>query len=219
MTNSEFVDRQTKEGENDESMLHVQADALIVATGNSQVPNGVPSQLAGFKDRIVHSSAYDESFMQEVADKKLRVLIVGGGESSADISADLCDQSPNLTVWLRRPPCAAMRYLNRLDETQQIKANQTVDFPTCEFSLPDGTKQRREFDIILLCHSFRTEFSWLHLPDGIPFSANPRSRFLHCFPEGLGDCLFFLGYARPGKGGIPSAAEMPESIYRIVAAW
>lgn len=135
MTNSEFVDRQTKEGENDESMLHVQADALIVATGNSQVPNGVPSQLAGFKDRIVHSSAYDESFMQEVADKKLRVLIVGGGESSADISADLCDQSPNLTVWLRRPPCAAMRYLNRLDETQQIKANQTVDFPVSIFRI------------------------------------------------------------------------------------
>ncbi|RAH58554.1 FAD/NAD(P)-binding domain-containing protein [Aspergillus piperis CBS 112811] len=125
--------RQTKEDENDGSMLHVQADALIVATGNSQVPNGVPSQLAGFKDRIVHSSAYDESFMQEVADKKLRGLIVGGGESGAVISADLCEQSPKLTVWLRRPPCVAMRYLNRLDETQQIKANQTIDFPVSIF--------------------------------------------------------------------------------------
>lgn len=125
--------KQTREDQNDESMLHVQADALIVATGNSQVPNDVPSQLAGSEGRIVHSSAYDESFMQEVADKKLRVLIVGGGESGADISADLCEQSPNLTVWLRRPPCAAMRYLNRLDETQQIKANQTVDFPVSIF--------------------------------------------------------------------------------------
>ncbi|GLA66044.1 hypothetical protein AtubIFM55763_003210 [Aspergillus tubingensis] len=288
--------KQTREDGNHESMLHVQADALIVATGNSQVPNDVPSQLAGFEGRIVHSSAYDESFMQEVADKKLRVLIVGGGESGADISADLCEQSPNLTVWLRRPPCVGIRYLNRLDETQQMKANQTVDFPvsiflesittnrlgaaqnvylytlyrravfynglilstrerwflerlapvffrsdqstvitkssrlcqaldsekleaiitpyvsacgqTCEFSLPDGTKQRREFDVILLCNGFRTEFPWLQLPDRIPFSANPRSWFLHCFPEGLGDCLFFLGYARPGQGGIPPAAEM-----------
>ncbi|GKZ54476.1 hypothetical protein AnigIFM49718_010289 [Aspergillus niger] len=254
--------KQTRGGKNDECMLHVQADALIVATGSSQVPNDVPSQLAGFEGQIVHSSAYDEYFMREVADKKLRVLVVGGGESGADISADLCELSPNLTVWLRRPPCTAFRYLNRLDEMQQMRANQTVDFPvsifleavttnrlgaaqnvylyslyrravfyngltmstrerwflerlataflrsdqstvitkssrmcqvldkeklealitpfvsvsgrTCEFSLPDGTRQRREFDAILLCHGFRLEFPWLQLPDGIPFSPNPR---------------------------------------------
>ncbi|GKZ28081.1 hypothetical protein AbraCBS73388_010331, partial [Aspergillus brasiliensis] len=74
------------------------ADALNVATGGSQVPNDVPSQLAGFEGEIVHSSAYDESFMREVADKKLRVLVVGGGESGANISADLCELSPNLTI-------------------------------------------------------------------------------------------------------------------------
>ncbi|RDH27923.1 FAD/NAD(P)-binding domain-containing protein [Aspergillus welwitschiae] len=288
--------KQTRGDENDESIIELQADALIVATGGSQVPNDVPSQLAGFEGKIIHSNAYDEYFMREVAEKKLRVLIVGGGESGADISADLCELSPNLTVWLRRPPCVGIRYLNRLDEMQQMRANQTVDFPvsifleaittnrlgaaqnvylyslfrravfynglimstrerwflerlataflrsdqstvitkssrmcqaldkeklealitpfvsvsgrTCEFSLPDGTRQRREFDAILLCHGFRLEFPWLQLPDGIPFSPNPRSWFLHCFPEGLGDCLFFLGYARPGQGGIPPAAEM-----------
>jgi dimethylaniline monooxygenase (N-oxide forming) len=31
---------------------------------------------------------------------------------------------------------------------------------------------------------------------------------MHCFPPGLGDKLFFVGYARPHQGGIPVMAEM-----------
>lgn len=278
------------------AMRQVQADALVVATGSNQVPNPLPPGLEGFDGRLIHSSAYNEAFQREVAEKKLKVLVVGGGESGADISSELADLSPNVTIWLRRPACVGPRYLNRVDEMEQVVANKTTDFPangfleaattnrmsagqnvyaygffrrllwhapvlnstlsrmclastsstafrndqatyvtknqrmcealhkqkieilvcpsvstrgqTCEFQMPDGTKQQREFDVMVLCTGFRSEFPWIKLDGNIGFSPNPRSWFLHCFPKGLGHCLFFVGYARPHQGGIPVMAEM-----------
>lgn len=282
-----------------DSMLDVQADALIVATGASQLPNSLPLGLEGFGGRVIHSSTYDDAFKQQVAEKKLKVLVVGAGESGADIAAELGEQSPgnNVTVWLRRPPCVGPRYLNAVDEMWQVRANKTTDFPangfleaattnrmsaaqnvyayglfrrllwhtpvlngtlsrlslagtaaaffrtdqatyvtknqrmceaihqrkidlivspslyaarggrTIEFTTPDGLQRRRDFDAIVLCTGFRFSFPWLHL-DKRDFSPNPRSWFLHCFPPGLGDRLFFVGYARPHQGGIPALAEM-----------
>jgi dimethylaniline monooxygenase (N-oxide forming) len=276
-----------------QTTLSMQADAIIVATGASQVVNKTPSGLAEFSGRVIHSSDYSDEFKRDVAEKKLRVLVVGGGESGADISAELGELSPNVTVWLRRPICVAPRYLNTISEMQQIAANKTHDFPanvfleaattnrmsagqnvyaygffrrllwhapvlnrtlsrmcfrsttsafvlndqatyvtknqrmcealhegkievvvcptiltrgrTCEFHIPDGTKQQRDFDAVVLCTGFRTQFPWLRLKEFIP---NPRAWFLHCFPEGLGHCLCFVGYARPHQGGVPIMAEM-----------
>lgn len=276
--------------------LHRKTDALIVATGTNQTPSTVPSGIKGFRGRSIHSSQYDEAFKKEVEEKKLRVLVVGGGESGADISAELGDLSPNITVWLRRPICVGPRYLVKDDEMQQIEENKSRDFPAnsfleaattnrmsaaqnvyvygffrrilwhtpilnstlsrmclgstassvfrndqatyvtknqrmCEalhrgkievlvaaslsttgrnitFQLEDGTSQEREFDAMVLCNGFRTEFPWIHLSGKDDLSANPRSWFLHCFPEGLGHCLFFLGHARPHQGGVPVMAEM-----------
>jgi dimethylaniline monooxygenase (N-oxide forming) len=277
----------------EQTTLSMQADALIVATGANQVANKIPSGLAEYGGRIIHSSEYGESFKRDVAEKKLHVLVVGGGESGADISADLGELSTNVTVWLRRPSCFGPRYLNAVDEMGQIKANKMHDFPangfleaattnrmsagqnvyaygffrrllwhtpvlnrtlsrmclsstvsafvlndqatyvtknqrlcealhekkievlvcptisarkqTCEFQMPDGTKQHREFDAVVLCTGFRTEFPWLRLDRFVP---NPRAWFLHCFPPNLGHCLFFVGYARPHQGGVPVMAEM-----------
>ncbi|KAK9414631.1 putative FAD/NAD(P)-binding domain-containing protein [Seiridium unicorne] len=276
-----------------QAISHIEADALVVATGANQVANKIPDGLADFSGRVMHSSQYDEAFKQEVAAKKLRVLVVGGGESGADISAELGELSPNITVWVRRAACVGPRYLNRVGEMQQIEANKTQDFPAngfleaattnrmsaaqnvyaygffrrilwyapvlnrvlnsmnldstgsaflmndqatyvtknqrmcealqqgsievlvsptistsgriCEFRTNDHLKLHREFDVILLCSGFHAEFPWLKLKD---FNADPRSWFLHCFPEGLGRCLFFVGYARPHQGGIPAMAEM-----------
>lgn len=117
-----------------QTMKCVRADALVVATGAHNVPNDVPIELTGFDGRILHSSEYNELFKREVAERNLRVLVVGGGESAADISAELGELSPNnLTVWLRRPLCFGPRYLNRDKEMEQVQANKKRDFPANSF--------------------------------------------------------------------------------------
>lgn len=275
------------------TILRLEADAIIVATGANQVPKQTPDGLSEFTGRILHSSEYSQTFKHQVKNEKQRVLVVGGGESGADVSAELGDLSPHVTVWLRRPACIGPRYLNKASEVEQMQANKTCDFPAnafleaattnrmsalqnafaygvfrrllwstktilnptlsqmclestrpapflndqatyvtknqrmcealhqkkievfvsptiktrdkvCEFILADGTVEQREFDAIVLCHGYRTDFPWIK----VPVSRNPRDWYLHCFPPGLGDCLFFVGYARPHQGGIPCAAEM-----------
>lgn len=121
--------RQKSEG----SVQIIQADALIVATGAHQEPKCVPSRLEGFEGRMLHSSEYDQKFKQSVADKRMRVLVVGGGESAADVSAELGELSPNVTVWTRRPLCVGPRYLTPDDEVLQMKANKSQDFPANSF--------------------------------------------------------------------------------------
>ncbi|KAK9777735.1 putative FAD/NAD(P)-binding domain-containing protein [Seiridium cardinale] len=278
------------------NILQMQADALIVATGNGQVPRMDTPEVIGFQGRVIHSSQYNDDFKREVAEKKSHVLIVGAGESSADISAELSELSPHITVWVRRAPLFGPRYLNDSStEMEHVKMNKTCDYPAnrfteCSttnrmgtglnvysyglfrrflFSLPvldpnfsrfnlestassfvrtdqttwvtksariyeavtqntlevliapnisiDGQSCRlataqgsaqRDLDAIVLCTGFRTEFPWLHLPDDYNFTNNPRTWFLHCFPDRLGHCLFFVGYARPQQGGIPAMAEM-----------
>lgn len=285
--------RQRHPSREESAILHLQADAIIVATGANQVPKETPVSLAGFTGQILHSSDYGQSFKDQVKNEKQRVLVVGGGESGADVSAELGDLSSHVTVWLRRPNCIGPRYLNTASETGQMEENKTCDFPAnafleaattnrmsacqnayaygafrrllwstnavlnptlskmclestqsapllndqatyvtknqrmcealhqrkievlvaptvkarrteCDFTLADGTVEQRAFDSIVLCHGYRTKFPWLQ----VPVSTNPRDWFLHCFPPGLGHCLFFVGYARPHQGGIPCAAEM-----------
>lgn len=277
----------------DATPLHIRADALIVATGANQLPNSLPAGLSGFDGRVIHSSQYDGALQQEIAAKKLRVLIVGGGESGADIAAELGELSPHVAVWLRRPNCIGPRYLNDKPEMAQITLNKTHDVPAnafleavttnrmstgqnvyayglfrrllwkadvilnptlsrmcldsvrhaplsndqatyvtknqrmsealhdgkievlvapavssqgqgCSFTMEDGTTQRRDFDLVILCHGYRMDFPWLRTP----VLPNPRGWYLHCFPPDLGDRLFFVGYARPHQGGIPQMAEM-----------
>ena len=274
--------------------LHVQIDAIVVATGAHHVPRDRPVELAGYSGRVLHSSEYDEDFKKEVEKKKLRVLVVGGGESSADIAAELGDLSPEVAVWLRRPHCFGPRYLNKKNEMEQVEANKTKDFPansflesattnrmsaaqnvylyglwrkilwnipilnsslnsmclestkpafflndqatfvtknqrlceavgegkvqvivspsmsskqsTCDFRTAENTPiQQREFDAVVLCNGYLTEFPWLKVDN---LSSNPRDWFLHTFPAGLGHTLSFVGYARPHQGGIPPMAEM-----------
>lgn len=261
-------------------------DALIVATGAHQIPKPLPTPLSGFQGKVVHSSNYTESFRDEVRHSKLRVLLIGGGESGADVSADLGDLTPNTTVWLRRPNCFGPRYLTRSAEMTQVKESKTKKYAVntflesattnrmsaaqnvyfygfwrrllwalpilnrqlsracldstssawfmndqatyvtknqrmCEawedgkievlvtpevstagntvtFNMPDGSVQKREFDVVVLCTGYTTTYPWLKLKD---LNTDPRSWYLHCFPKDLGDCLYFSGYARPHQGG------------------
>jgi dimethylaniline monooxygenase (N-oxide forming) len=76
--------------------------------------------------------------------------------------------------------------------------NETVD--ECEKST--------EFDHVLLCTGYKTDFSWLE----VDFDWSPRSWYKHCFPAGpagdLGEKLMFLGWTRPHQGGIPICSEI-----------
>jgi dimethylaniline monooxygenase (N-oxide forming) len=76
------------------------------------------------------------------------------------------------------------------------------------FEMPDGTTLQRHFDAVVYATGFRSDFSWIQLPENSHPSSNPRSWFLHCFPEDHGHHLFFLGFARPHQGGVPAMAEM-----------
>ncbi|KIW21640.1 hypothetical protein PV08_02220 [Exophiala spinifera] len=124
------VQRSSDEGVTDVS---IEVDALIVATGASQCPKPIPPELGGFNGRMIHSFQYGEEFKRSVANKLQRVLVVGGGESGADIAAELGEVSPNVSVWLRRPLCVGPRYLNNRNELEQIRRNQTTDFPANGF--------------------------------------------------------------------------------------
>ncbi|KAH8659898.1 hypothetical protein BX600DRAFT_482046 [Xylariales sp. PMI_506] len=113
--------------------LRLECDALVVATGAHHVPNKTPAELDGFTGTVIHSNEYGEAFKRDVAEKKLRVMIIGGGESSADISAELGELSPAVAVWLRRQHCFGPRYLNNKNEMAQVEINKTRDFPANSF--------------------------------------------------------------------------------------
>ncbi|KAK5988086.1 Flavin-containing monooxygenase 5-like protein [Cladobotryum mycophilum] len=276
--------------EEGEPTISMEADSLVVSTGANHVPYDMPEGLKGYDGKVIYSNDYGAELKREVGEKKLKVLVIGAGESGADVSAELGHLSPgNVSVWLRRTPCFGPRYLNKRREMDQVQANKKKDFPVngfleaattnrissaqnvytygfwrrilwrlpilhktlseiclectkstvlrndqatyvtknqmmCEaiqdgnvdlvvcpsisssgktiaFQKADGTTEKREFDAVVLCTGYRTEFPWIKLPSNMPpVSPNPRAWYLHCFPEGVGHRLFFVGYARPHQG-------------------
>lgn len=165
----------------------IKADALIVATGAAQIPKPLPDGLTGFKGRVIHATKYGDDFKREVAAKKLRVLVVGAGESAADITAELGDLSPNVSVWLRRAPCVGPRYLTNRDEMQQVIANKTLDIPANGF-LEAATTCRLSAGQSVYIYGFFRRILWhtsvlngtlarLSL-DGTPFVRNDQATFV-----------------------------------------
>jgi cation diffusion facilitator CzcD-associated flavoprotein CzcO len=135
--------------------LTANTDALIVATGSHQVPNPPPEGLVGFDGPMIHSKQYGEGFKKEVKEKKLRVLGVGCSESGADISAELGDVSPHVTVWLRQYPCTGPRYLNRKDEMEQKEENKARDFPANSYLEAATTNRMSTAQNVYVCGIFR----------------------------------------------------------------
>lgn len=79
-------------------------DALVVATGSNHHPRRI--ELPGYTGRVLHSSEYrdPEAFRGQ------RVLVIGAGESAADIAADVGAVAAETTVWSRSPLHLAPRF-------------------------------------------------------------------------------------------------------------
>mmetsp|Transcript_12581 Transcript_12581/g.41223 ORF Transcript_12581/g.41223 Transcript_12581/m.41223 type:complete len:590 (+) Transcript_12581:202-1971(+) len=88
-------------------------DSLLVCTGSNQVPKKTPENIEKFTGRIMHSVDFQNA--AEFEDK--RVLIVGVGESAADIASEISTIAKATTVWSRRPFLVAPRYIQIQLET------------------------------------------------------------------------------------------------------
>jgi cation diffusion facilitator CzcD-associated flavoprotein CzcO len=77
------------------------ADVLVIATGYNHTAK-VPDWpgLKSYKGRVVHSSEY----RNPAALKAKNVLVVGPGNSGAEIAADLADAGAEVTLAVRTPP-------------------------------------------------------------------------------------------------------------------
>jgi dimethylaniline monooxygenase (N-oxide forming) len=89
---------------NENNKQYWMAEHLIVATGSHHIPNML--ELNGFTGQKLHSSTYTgkDSF------KNKKVLIIGVGESSSDIAADIATVAQQTVVWSRRPFLVAPRF-------------------------------------------------------------------------------------------------------------
>jgi len=88
---------------------HCVADNLIMAVGAFQPENKKLPDLKGYTGKVVHSADYVNN--KEFAGK--RVLVIGVGESSADVTTDISEVAKSTTVWSRRPFMIAPRYPNK----------------------------------------------------------------------------------------------------------
>jgi cation diffusion facilitator CzcD-associated flavoprotein CzcO len=82
------------------SGLQCKSEFVVLATGANQVPN-MPalSGMSGFNGRVVHSAAYRSAheFIGQ------RVLVVGMGNTGAEIALDLAEHEVSVTISVRSP--------------------------------------------------------------------------------------------------------------------
>jgi putative flavoprotein involved in K+ transport len=136
----------------------VEADRVVVATGHSNVPF-VPEWPGAFAGEIVHSAAYRNPAPYEGK----RVLVVGSGNSGAEIAVDVADGRA-AAVWLsvRTPPSIVRR--------------DTLGFPSQLFGIATGRLPVGAVDRIA------ATLRRLSVPDlrpyGLPAPARPYTDFL-----------------------------------------
>lgn len=85
----------------DSSIGTLTADTLVIATGYNHTAK-VPDWpgLRSYKGRVVHSSEYRNPAALDAKD----VLVVGPGNSGAEIAADLADAGATVSLAVRTPP-------------------------------------------------------------------------------------------------------------------
>jgi dimethylaniline monooxygenase (N-oxide forming) len=147
-------------------LLKVKADVLVVATGSNSLPNEAPECVAAFQGRMIHSADYNLTIQREIASQQLRVLVVGGGESAADMAAEISSLTKNATVWLRRSIVLAPRYSSPGKEMAKVERNRDQDFPVTTFLEASTTNRLSAAQNVYFYGMFR-RLLW-HTPIALP---------------------------------------------------
>jgi len=108
----------------------MKVDKLIIATGSNHTPKCAPTP--GYTGDFVHSSDWRSA--KQVEGK--RVMVIGNGESAADIAADSGNLAESVVLWARRPIIMAPRFTNdhSRDELSAMKAGtRGADYKVWEF--------------------------------------------------------------------------------------
>ncbi|KAH8046257.1 N,N-dimethylaniline monooxygenase [Aureococcus anophagefferens] len=92
----------------DGSVVAFDADALVVSTGSNATPKCIKGVAEGFEGEKLHSSEFQNA--SDFAGKTC--LVIGTGESAADISSELSTTAKHVTCWSRRPFMIAPRFVN-----------------------------------------------------------------------------------------------------------
>jgi len=92
----------------DGSVAAFDADAVVVSTGSNATPKCIEGVAAGFSGQKLHSSEFQSA--ANFAGKNC--LVIGTGESAADISSELSTVAKRVTCWSRRPFMIAPRFVN-----------------------------------------------------------------------------------------------------------
>ena len=90
----------------DGSTCTYDCDSLVVSTGSNATPKSIEGVAEGFEGTKLHSS----EFQNPSAFAGKTCLVIGTGESSADISSELSRVAKRVTCWARRPFLVAPRY-------------------------------------------------------------------------------------------------------------
>lgn len=142
----------------------VDADRVVVATGHSNVPF-VPAWPGAFDGDVVHSSAY----RNPVPFRGKRVVVVGAGNSGAEIAVDLVEGgAAEVLLSVRTPPAIVRR--DTLGFPSQVLGLATEHLPTNLVDWIARTMRRLSFPDLA--------------PHGLPAPAHPYRDFLrrHTIP-------------------------------------
>jgi hypothetical protein len=185
-------------------------DAVAVCSGLHQHPH-VP-KFAGqesFHGQIMHAADYRRP--AQVRGKK--VLIIGAGESGADVAAEVAANAAETVLSQRCGVAVVPRsqfgaktddFVRAIAQGRCKRAPGVDRFDGARAVFTDGS----EFtpDLVILCTGFETRVPLLS--DSIVNTP----RFLHTFHPEIGTILGFIGFVRPAFGAIPPLAEPQRSI-------
>jgi cation diffusion facilitator CzcD-associated flavoprotein CzcO len=142
----------------------VEADRVVVATGHSNVPF-MPSWPGAFDGEVMHSSAYRNA----VQFRGKRVVVVGAGNSGAEIAVDLVEgAAAEVLLSVRTPPAIVRR--DTLGFPSQVLGLATEHLPASIVDRIARTMRRLSFPDLA--------------PHGLPAPAHPYRDFVrrHTIP-------------------------------------
>ncbi|KAI9025390.1 flavin-binding monooxygenase-like-domain-containing protein [Hyaloraphidium curvatum] len=140
------------------------ADALVVCTGANQVPK-VPD--FGFGGDVFHSTQFSAELKQRITREKMRVLVVGAGESAADIATDAQEAGGDCTLWTRRVPLVGPRFLTPgMTEADGLRLQQAGKGLPINAFLETMTTSRLHNDLSAMLYSLPRHFIWRVLMRG-----------------------------------------------------